>query len=1213
MLSKFETKSNRVKGLAFHAKRPWILASLHTGSIQLWDYKMGTLIDRFDEHEGPVRGIAFHPTQPLFVSGGDDYKIKVWNWKTRRCLFTLNGHIDYIRTVYFHHESPWLLSASDDQTVRIWNWQSRNCISILTGHNHYVMCAQFHPKDDLVVSASLDQTLRVWDISGLRKKHANAPGSSQMEYEHRMGPAGQADLFGNTDAMVKYVLEGHDRGVNWATFHPNLPLIISSSDDRTIKLWRMNETKAWEVDTCRGHYSNVSSVLFHPRQDLIISDSEDKTIRIWDMTKRTALQTFRREHDRFWILTAHPELNLFAAGHDSGLIVFKLERERPAHAVHQNTLYYIKDKFLRSYDFVTGNDVPVITIRRGPNLQSPPPRTLSYNPAEHCVLVTSTHESGTYELYKLPRGQSNGEAAEAKRGQFASAVFVARNRFAVLDKASQQIFIKDLNDEAVKAFRPGMAVNEIHYAGAKNILLITPTSVVLYDTELRQATSELTVNGVRYIVWSPDMSMVALLSKHTVVIANKNLEQLCLVHETIKVKSGAWDEIGVFLYSTLNHIKYALPQGDNGIIRTVEQPVYLTKVKGKNIICIDRDGKVRAIAIDPTEYRFKLALGRKNYPEVLHLIRTSNLVGQSIIAYLQKKGYPEIALHFVKDNKTRFDLAIECGNLPVALETAEALNRPECWQQFAAEALKQGNHLKLAVAYQRLKSFDRLSMLYLITGNTEYMKKMLLIAKKRNDTMSRYHNAVFLGDVEEQLSVFKEVGQLPLAYLTAKTNGLEEEAAAILAAAGRETAPDVPVGQTLKAPEPITPQHEENWPQLPASRSFFEEGLVVGTTAQASTMEEQVMKEVGGWADQEDADANTLKPSLHAGPVAAADISAGEGEGWDFAGDLDIPAMPTASTSAPSGGEGFVPPNAGTSFSDQWARSSALAADHVAAGSFETAMQLLNRQIGAVNFTALKPLFMNIYQSSRTYMPANASLPPLSLPLTRKSSNNLPHIPYTLEKYLAKLQEAYGATTTGRFSDALNAFKAIIQQIPFTVLERQEEAAEVQQLVDTCREYILGFQMELLRRTLNPETDVKRINELAAYFTNCQLQAAHLQLTLASAMSTSFRSKNLALALIFAQRLIDGNPPPVLVQRARSVQAHCSQISNLSDAVPIDYDQYNPFVTCAVSHAPIYRNSPSSQCPYCRASVKPEFSGRLCPICEISQLGAPATGLRNIQ
>lgn len=51
-------------------------------------------------------------------------------------------------------------------------------------------------------------------------------------------------------------------------------------------------------------------------QDLIISNSEDKSIRVFDMSKRTGVQTFRREHDRFWILAAHPEINLLAAGHD---------------------------------------------------------------------------------------------------------------------------------------------------------------------------------------------------------------------------------------------------------------------------------------------------------------------------------------------------------------------------------------------------------------------------------------------------------------------------------------------------------------------------------------------------------------------------------------------------------------------------------------------------------------------------------------------------------------------------------------------------------------------------------------------------------------------------------------------------------------------------------------------------------------------------------
>lgn len=94
-----------LQGLAFHHKRPWVLCSLYSGLIQLWDYRSCTLIETFDDHEGPVRGIDFHISQPLFVSGGDDYKIKVWNYKQRRCLFNLIGHQDYIRTTFFHKVS----------------------------------------------------------------------------------------------------------------------------------------------------------------------------------------------------------------------------------------------------------------------------------------------------------------------------------------------------------------------------------------------------------------------------------------------------------------------------------------------------------------------------------------------------------------------------------------------------------------------------------------------------------------------------------------------------------------------------------------------------------------------------------------------------------------------------------------------------------------------------------------------------------------------------------------------------------------------------------------------------------------------------------------------------------------------------------------------------------------------------------------------------
>lgn len=72
---------------------------------------------------------------------------------------------------------------------------------------------------------------------------------------------------------------------------------------------------------------------------------------------------------------------------------------------------------------------------------------------------------------------------------------------------------------------------------------------------------------------------------------------VCAVHETIRVKSAAWDDTGVLVYTTLNHIKYCLPNGDSGIIRTLEVPVYITRVSGSSLHCLDRDGKTRQIQV----------------------------------------------------------------------------------------------------------------------------------------------------------------------------------------------------------------------------------------------------------------------------------------------------------------------------------------------------------------------------------------------------------------------------------------------------------------------------------------------------------------------------------------------------------------------------------------------------------------------------------------
>ena len=111
----------------------------------------------------------------------------------------------------------------------------------------------------------------------------------------------------------------------------------------------------------------------------------------------------------------------------------------------------------------------------------------------------------------------------------------------------------------------------------------------------------------------------------------------------------------------------------------------------------------------------------------------------------------------------------------------------------------------------------------------------------------------------------------------------------------------------------------------------------------------------------------------------------------------------------------MVWPTPGTSINDFWVRNSGLAVDHVAAGSFESAMQLLNRQIGAINFVPLKPAFIGVFQAAHTYLSAIPSTSALSFNVHRTNEDDprkfLPVSTYNMQKLIAKLQEAYVATT----------------------------------------------------------------------------------------------------------------------------------------------------------------------------------------------------------
>lgn len=1226
---------------------------------------MGTLIARFEGHEGPVRGVDFHPTQPIFVSGGDDYTIKVWSLKTMKCMFTLTGHLDYVRTVFFHPTLPWIISASDDQTIRIWNWQSRKEIACLTGHNHYVMCAQFHPTKDLVVSASLDQTVRVWDISGLRKKQSAEAGNGMDAFSidslggpgqrgsASMGLGGpqppQQDVFGNTDCVVKYVLEGHDKGVNWASFHPTLPLIVSAGDDRAVKVWRMSETRAWEVDSCRGHTDNVLCALFDPEEQLIVSVGEDKTIRTWDLNTRTPVKQFRRESDRFWMIARHPNMKLFAACHDSGVMVFKLDRERPAWTEagaggrKGPQLVFVNSSFqLRSYDYRSGEiSMPLASLKK---LAAPwcKIRTVSYNAAENSVLIQSGEkDAGTYALVRLPREPVGAVDATARaQGSANAACFVGRNRYVTYTTSTSLLEVHDMSGNVTKSEALNGSkespVDILEVRGSSGlVLLLYPGKVSLYDVQRRKEVAAVAVNNAKYASWSHDGKYVALLSKHTITIVTaRKLEPVLSMHETIRVKSAAWDDTGVLLYTTLNHLKYALLNGDNGPVCTLSETVYLTRVSGDVCYNLTRRATVQQRKFDPTEYRFKRALVNGRSREVLRLMHSSKLVGENIVGYLEKRGYPEVALKFVSDSRTRFELALECHDVDRALEELEKISGEDKaedaatvaagYKRLATEALSQGRGQVAELCYQHLQALSRLSMLYVATGCRDRLHKMLPIAATRHDASSLLVNSIYSGDATLRAKVLAAAGLTPLAYAAACCGGLDDVAQTILKDAEKGSNKDIAKAAAkiqaatatagpFAVPEPLIASEAgcRDFPLRPAPLSFFQRAL----SGEAGEVADE------GEVEDEDG-AKALTGSDMNVPELAEGETEGEGEADDlgeaWGDDLDDVSLDEA---APAGGAAVaksdnkdetapavakIPGELGA-----WVRNSRCAAGYIAAGAFEAAAQLLNRQAGVTTFEPLRPRFMQIYRASKLAFPAGDASGDPSVPTYVRQdpsgeSEAQPLVP-GLEELDPLLHEASKLFRANKLDAAIKEFRQVIYTVATIVVHTEEDDKKCTDALHMARDYIIALSIELARRAL-PTSDVKRNIELAILFARSPLKPAHKVNALQVAMTQCFKHHNYAMASYFAQQFLEIYSTGARAEKARKLKQRADSIS--TDAVDIGFDPYGEFDVCAATFKPIYANTPFVSDALTGAKYVPSQKGKLCNITLISTVGAQGSGLR---
>ncbi|OCT54523.1 putative U3 small nucleolar RNA-associated protein 13 [Cladophialophora carrionii] len=216
----------------------------------------------------------------------------------------LEGHEDIIICLDVDWSGHWLATGAKDNTARLWRLDpassSYTCFAVLAGHAESlgaIALPRSPPSDGpalrnpaghapaFLLTGSQDKTIKRWDTAKLKYD----PSATEPQ----------------NSVKALFTRVAHDKDINAIDVSPTSALFASASQDRTIKVWSLEDGSVAGI--LRGHKRGVWSIRFSPSgtppiplpdggssgsRGLLVSGSGDRTVKVWSLSTYTCLQTF---------------------------------------------------------------------------------------------------------------------------------------------------------------------------------------------------------------------------------------------------------------------------------------------------------------------------------------------------------------------------------------------------------------------------------------------------------------------------------------------------------------------------------------------------------------------------------------------------------------------------------------------------------------------------------------------------------------------------------------------------------------------------------------------------------------------------------------------------------------------------------------------------------------------------------------------------------
>jgi coatomer subunit beta' len=653
-------------------------------------------------------------------------------------------------------------------SIKLWDWEKNwDCVMTFEGHSHYVMMVKVNPRDtNTFASGSLDRTIKVWGLTA---------GTPHFSLE---GPG------------------SHERGVNCIDYYPggDKPYLLSGADDRTVKIWDY-QTKAC-LQTLDGHSHNVSSVCFHPRLPLIISASEDGTVRLWHSTTYRPETTLNYGLERAWALAPTKDANKLAIGYDEGTVVIKLGNEKPVASLDTNSgkvvwaqAHDIQTISLKNVnkdgDLVDGERLPVAPRDMG--ACEVYPQNLMHNSNGNFIVVCGDGEYIIYTSQAL-RNKAFGSALDfvwsaVGTGDYAVRESISRVKTFKNFKEHKQIQLPISSAEGILggvclAVRGPDCVVFFDWHDGEFIRKIDVVPQQIFWNEAGDAV--VLACAECYYILRYDAAVVSEAISQGNINPDEGVDGSFELETTIqdRVRTGQW--VGdCFLYTNGSGKLEYYVGGEVMTLCHLNHPMYMLGFvpKEDRIFLIDKTYNIVSYKLLLAVLNYQTAVVRKDFEtanSILPSIPKSELA--AVAKFLESQGFKEEALAVTTDPDHRFELALDLKKLDIGHsvllngcvddDSTDSMSR---WRRLGDLALSQGEIALAQVCASKSGDLSGLLLLHSSSGDKAGMLSLAKQAVEEGRTNVAFLAYFVTGHVEECVQLLLTSGRIPEAAFFART------------------------------------------------------------------------------------------------------------------------------------------------------------------------------------------------------------------------------------------------------------------------------------------------------------------------------------------------------------------------------------------------------------------------------------------------------------